>query len=424
MTEIDAAKAFRIADLQQPVLSEVQRQAREYAERHPATLSVDAVLDAARNATGLEDFGPEDFIPRLSVQLQSVQEDDNAHALGRLGLFADFVRHASTRLRLQRLWRQHPDILDTALPRPLIIAGLPRSGTTHLVNMIAADRRFRSLPLWESQEPVPVDGEAASRDEHDPRFQRCQAAWDAQRQMLPLLQNMHPMSPQHVHEEIELQCPDFSSYILEWVALAPRWRDYYLACDQTPHYRYMRRALQALSWQHGPDRWVLKSPQHLEQLPVLDAVFPDATVAITHRDPVSVIASAVTMLAYGSRLRCQRIDAAALLDYWTDRVERLLRACVRDRERIPAARSVDIFFDAFMADDLATVRAVCALAGAPLNAAAERQIGDYLAANPRGKHGQVLYSLREDFGADIDALRERFAFYYERFPQLSQEPVH
>ena len=421
MTQIEAGKALRIGDLRRPALNEAQRRAREYAEAHPPTLSVDAVLDAARRGTGMDDFGPEDFIPRLAVQLRSVAEDANGHALGALGLFGDFVRHASNRLRLQRLWRQHPEIMEQALPKPLIIAGLPRSGTTHLVNLIAADRRFRSLPLWESQAPAPADGEPASRDADDPRFQRCQAAWETQRSMLPLLESMHPMKPEHIHEEIELQCPDFSSYILEWVATVPRWRDYYLSCDQTPHYHYMRRVLQALSWLHGPDRWVLKSPQHLEQLPALLSAFPDATIAITHRDPVSVIASAATMLAYGARMRCKRVDVAGLADYWADRVERLLRACVRDCDRIPGARRMDIFFHAFMEDDMAAVRDFFALSGVSMTETAERQIGDYLAANPRGKHGQILYDLRGDFGVDAEALRRRFAFYYERFPELQRE---
>ena len=421
MTQIDAAKAFHIDDLAAPVLSGAQRGARAYAEAHPATLSADAVLDAARHATGLDDFGPEDFLPRLELQLRSVAEDPNGHALGALGLFGDFVRHASSRLRLQRLWRQRPEIMDVALPRPLIIAGLPRSGTTHLVNMIAADRRFRSLALWESQAPVPTDGEPASRDAGDARFARCQAAWETQREMLPLLENMHSMNPEHIHEEIELQCPDFSSYILEWVAHVPRWRDHYLSCDQTPHYAYMRRVLQALSWQRGPERWVLKSPQHLEQLPALHATFPDATVAITHRDPVSVIASAATMLTYGARMRCVRVDAKAIVDYWIDRIERLLRACVRDCDAIPDAQRMDIFFHAFMEDDLATVRNFFALAGVPLADVAERQISDYLTANPRGKRGQILYDLQGDFGVDPDALRRRFAFYFERFPELRVE---
>ena len=101
------------------------------------------------------------------------------------------------------------------------MVGLPRSGTTHLVNLIAADPRLRSLPLWEGHEPVPTPGEPVTRDQADPRHRRCAAAWATMQQTVPLLAAMHPMDPDHVHEELELQLPDFTSYDLEWVARVP-----------------------------------------------------------------------------------------------------------------------------------------------------------------------------------------------------------
>ena len=106
----------------------------------------------------------------------------------------------------------------------------------------------------------------------------------------------------------------------------------------------MKKALQALTFLRGPRTWVLKSPQHCEQLGPLMATFPDATVAFTHRDPVAVIQSAITMMAYSDRLRRTSIDPDWLLDYWSDRVRRLLSACVRDRDLVPAERSIDISF--------------------------------------------------------------------------------
>src|SRR5205823_2697032 len=178
---------------------------------------------------------------------------------------------------------------------PIVVVGLPRSGTTHLVNLLAADRRLRSMPLWESQQPVPDRNEETGPDGADPRHRRCEQSWRAMEALLPHLPAMHPMAPDHVHEEIELQLPDFASYELEWVARVPRWRDHYLAHDQTPHYRYMLRVLKILQWQRPGERWVLKSPQHLEQLGPLLAALPDATVVVTHRDPVSVVQSAATM---------------------------------------------------------------------------------------------------------------------------------
>ena len=244
--------AIRIEDLRAPVLTAVQRAAREGAARIPVCLEEDAVLAAARDQTGLTDFGAEDFRERLRVWLQAADEDEGLGPVGRVGFYRDCVRYAANRLRFEDLWRRHPEIADVEIRRPIIVAGLPRSGTTHLLNLMAADQRLRSLPYWESVEPMPVPGESPGPDGEDPRHARCAAVWALQDGLMPLLKNMHEMSPDHVHEEIELQALDFSSYLPEWVATVPRWRDYYLAHDQQPHYDYLKRVLQALQWLRGP----------------------------------------------------------------------------------------------------------------------------------------------------------------------------
>jgi putative ubiquitin-RnfH superfamily antitoxin RatB of RatAB toxin-antitoxin module len=398
------------------VLTPVQQGAIEAASRMPVTFEEGAVLEAAVKQTGLSDFGPDDFCERLGVWLQGVEEDADLGPVGRIGVFRDLVRYAANRLRLEDLLRRHPEILEIEIERPIVIAGLPRSGTTHLLNLIAADERLRSLPYWESLEPIPDPNEAPGPDGVDPRLVRCREGYALQDALVPLLRNMHDMAPEHVHEEIEIQALDFSSYELEWIATVPRWRDYYLAHDQTPHYAYLKKGLQALQWLRGPDRWILKSPQHMEQLGPLIDTFPDATVAFTHRDPVSVVASAITMLAYGDRLRRKRVDPPGVAAYWIDRVERLLRACVRDRERIPASQSIDVLFHEFMADDVAAVERIYALAGLEMTPGARAALDGFMAKNPRGKHGRIVYDLKADFGVDPDELRKRFDFYFERFP--------
>ena len=407
---------IRIDDLALPLLSEAQKGAIEAVRKIPVEFTEDAVLKAATEQTGLSDFGADDFRERLRIWLASAVEDPTSGPVGRMGVWSDCVRYAANRLRLEDLIRRHPEILDVEIARPIIIAGLPRSGTTHLLNLISADTRLRSLPYWESLEPVPVPGEAAGPDGEHPRLARCRKSFERQDALLPLLRAMHHMTPEHVHEEIELQALDFSSYLLEWIATVPRWRDYYLSHDQTPHYAYLRKVLQALQWQHGPDRWILKSPQHLEQLGPLIRTFPDATVAITHRDPVSVIASTITMLAYGSRLRGERVDLAGIADYWIDRIERLLRACVRDREQVPATQSLDVLFHEFMADDVATVERIYQLADLEMTPDARSALDRFMQENPRGKHGRLVYDLEADFGIDPEVLRKRFDFYFERFP--------
>jgi len=412
----DRPDDVRITDLADPVLTPAQRAAMEAAGRMQVALTEDAVLREAMQRTGLADFGLDDFHERLRVQLQSLDEDPFLGPVGRVGAFADCVRFAANRLRLEDLLRRHPEILDVPIERPIIIVGLPRSGTTHLLNLMSADRRLRSLPYWESLEPVPARGDGPGRDGLDPRFLRCREAYLRSCALLPYLRNMHDMPPEHIHEEIELQALDFSNYVWEWIAYVPRWRDYYLSHDQTPHYRYLKKVLQALQWLRGPDRWVLKSPQHLEQLGPLLAAFPDATLAFTHRDPVSVIASTITMCAYGSRLRCERVDLAMIADYWIDRIERLLRACVRGRDRVPASQSMDVLFHEFMADDVAMVERIYHRASLEMTPQARRVLEGFMAGNPRGKFGRIVYDLQADFGIDPAQLRERFRFYCDRFP--------
>ena len=326
------------------------------------------------------------------------------------------VRLLSSRLLVEDLCRRHPEIADIAIAAPIIVVGLPRSGTTHLVNLIAADTRLRSLPYWESIEPVPQPGEGSGPHDIDPRVERCTRGYEAQMAMVPLLRAMHHQHPNAIEEEIELEDLDFASYTLEWLARVPGWRDFYLGLDQRPHYEYLKKVLRVLTHLRGPDRWVLKSPQHLEQLGPLVETFPDATFAVTHRDPVSVITSAITMLAYGDRMRRHAIEPEALAAYWVDRVELLLHACVRDRDLLPSDRSVDVLFHEFMADDVATVERVYEKGGAPMTGAARQQLDSFMAENPRGKHGRIAYDLAGDFGLDADAVRARFAFYFERFP--------
>lgn len=417
-----AGKTIRIEDLQHPILNDEQKAALAYGEANPVELTVEAVLAAAKAQTGLDDFGPTDFHERLALWLAEVDDDPNRTAFGRLIHWNDCVRYAATRLRIRELLKRHPEIHDQKIERPIIVIGLPRSGTTHLVNLIAADQRLRSMPLWEGQEPVPDPSEKPGPDGIDPRWHRCNAIWERMRTASPLLAAMHPMEPDHIHEELEFLLPDFTSYNLDWVVRAPRWRDYYLAHDQTPHYQgALLTGLKILQWYKPRERWVLKCPQHLEQIGPLMKTFPDATIVVTHRDPVSVLQSAATMQAYAARTSYESTDPEWYLAYWHDRIRRLLEASVRDRHLLPKDRTVDVYFDQFMKDDVGTVERIYRVADLPMTKEARAQIAAYLAAHPRGKEGQVVYDLRKDFGADPAELRRAFDFYFAAFPELKIE---
>ena len=406
---------IRIDDLAEPVLGDLQRSALSYCESQHTVLTVDAVLERAKDATGLDDFGPDDFRERLGLWLSEMDEDEDAVGLARLVLFGNAVRYASNRLRIADLLRRHPEIHDVPIERPVIVVGLPRSGTTNLVNLIGADQRFRSMPLWESYEPVPDPAEPVEVDGVDPRWSRCNGMWEAMRATVPHVAAMHPMEPDHIHEELELQLPDFASYNQEWVSRAPKWRDYHLSHDQTSHYRYMRTGLQILQWRKPRERWVLKSPQHLEQLGPLLSMFPDATVVVTHRDPVAVVQSTATMMAYSARMAYRHTLPEWYAEYWTDRTRRLLESSVRDRHLLPADRTVDVYFDRYMADEIGMLQHIYDVAGMDFTPKARRQVDAYRDAHPRGNAGQVVYDLRRDFSITPDEVRAPFDFYFDRF---------
>ena len=379
------AEAIDLDDLTSPKLTVVQRQVLEYTESRPVTLDIDQMIDEATAGAGSDDLGyTADFAARVAAYVGAVEADTGLTQLGRGTLRSRIVRLLRNRISLADLLKRYPEIESIEIEKPIIVVGMPRSGTTHLVNLLAADRRRRALPYWESQEPI-------------------------------LVAAMHDQFPEAIEEEVEILDLDFASYILEWLARVPSWRDTYLALDQTQHYAYMKKVLQALTFFRGPQTWVLKSPQHSEQLRPLMETFPDATVAFTHRDPVAVIQSTITMMAYADRLRRRTIDPEWLVDYWTDRVHRLLSAGVRDRELVPAERSIDIGFHQLNGNEISVLESLYDRAAVELTPGVRKSFERYIDSNPRGKHGSIRYDLQRHFGVTPEDVRSRFDFYFDRF---------
>jgi hypothetical protein len=232
--------------------------------------------------------------------------------------------------------------------------------------------------------------------------------------LMPHFVLMHEMTTEHVHEEIQLLANDFSTMFMETLAHVPRWTDYYLAHDQTSTYEYLTTQLKALQFLRGGRRWLLKSPQHLEQLPVLDKVFPGMAVVCTHRDPVPVAISMVAMLVYSARMHRSQVPVEEIAAAWMDRLEIMLAALIRERGVIAPERSIDVRFADFMADELGVAEQVFALVDEPVTDEARAAMADYVANHQRGRLGRVETSC-EMFGLDGDELRARFAPYVERF---------
>jgi Sulfotransferase family len=406
--------AVRLEDLAQPRFStEAQQILDMMASMAPACpLDADALHAQASADTNLHDFGPDDYRERLDVYLAALHDIDGLHGAGVVNFYGQLLQVLKNRLLLTDLLSRHPEIDDIELRSPVVIAGLPRTGTTHLHNLLAKPSTFRSMPYWESVEPFPLPAELGV--EPDPRRARMDVAVSVINLVMPYFPLMHEMTTDHVHEEIQLLANDVSTMLLETLSDVPRWRDYYQAHDQTPHYEYMATQLKAMQFLRGGRRWLLKSPQHLEQVPVLDRVFPDGIVLFTHRDPVPVALSMIAMITYSARMHRSPVPVEQIAGYWVDRLERMLNALIRDRDTIGPQRSIDIRFDDFLANELGVAERVYDLAGEPFTNQARAAIADYLAGHQRGRLGNVETSCQM-FGLTEDDLRARFAPYVDRF---------
>ena len=376
-------------------------------------LTADGLHEAATAQTGLTDFGEQDYRERMSVLLTAFEELPHFTAFGRTYAFSLMLTFLKGRLRVIDHLKRHPEIFDIDTAAPMIIAGLPRTGTTHLHSMLAADPALRALPYWEAQEPLPPPGEEGTIE---PRRERTGEALNISNTLMPYFQLMHEMTIDHIHEDIGLMVQDFASGFFTTLTHLPRWSDYLRDHDQTPGYQFLRMMLAVLAHQDGgvPRRWVLKSPQHLEQFVPIMNVFPDATMIITHRDPVDVAVSMATMMTYTMRMSVDVVDVQTVASYWIGRLDEMLSACLRDHDKLPAERTIDVRFDEFMADDLAMVQRVWDVAGYCPDARSRQAVADYLAGHTRGRLGSVDYR-PADLGLDRDELRARFAPYVERF---------
>ncbi|ORW16542.1 hypothetical protein AWC18_17725 [Mycolicibacter nonchromogenicus] len=403
---------IRLDDLADPVFPEAAGPMRAGLAGYGAGLQLSpaVLLQAATERTGLDNWGDSGFRDRLDVLCESLVAEADLSGVGRAMVFEQLVGHLVNRLRLEDLIAANPEIESVEIERPIIICGLPRTGTTHLHNLIAADPALRYLPYWESMEPIATPGEP------DPqaRRERCAVGLDLINTSMPEFKRMHDMTVDHAHEEIQLLGNDISGMLFECSYYVPTFAQHYKTHDQSPSYAYMKRTLQALQWLRGGTRWVLKSPQHLEQFPALYATFPDATFVVTHRDPVEVTRSMATMISYAARMACDRPDPVKISKYWLDRADDLLTGCLRDRDVLPAAQSVDVRFEDFMADEDATVAAIYELAGQPLDARATEAMAQFCVDHPRGRYGAVDYQ-PADLGLDADEIATRLGDYRRRF---------
>lgn len=382
-------------------------------------LDRDDLLAEARAATGLEDFGDDRFLEPLAVLVDAT----NAQALNPVGRFLareNIRRLLKGRLLAEELFKRHPEILARSMPDPVVIVGLARSGTTRLHRLLAADPAFAHLKSWESVYPVPTQESFAARaaGTTDPRITQLDQALKAVLYASPQVASVHPLGTMEVEEEIGLLQHAFATQLFEIINGVPGFAEWLMTHDQTHAYEYLVRLMKLVSWFRGDPEdktWVLKSPQHMQDLDALLHVFPNARLVCPHRDPIKVVGSSCSM-AWNSLVRdCETVTPQWVGREWLTKTERMLHKNLAERDTLASPQQqYDILYADITADWEGAIRGVYDFLDRPYTEAASAGMQGWLNENRQHKHGAHKYSL-EQFGLTAQQVDTALMFYRERF---------
>jgi hypothetical protein len=369
------------------------------------------LLAEARAATGLDDFGDSAFREGLRVLLETYEKGARFTPKGRRRYRRRVVQLLATRLRVEEAWKRHPEVRARVIRRPMILTGLPRTGTSALFNLLAADPAARPLRLWEGMFPDPAEGLAPGAP--DPRYLAIKQHYERVREKDPEFTKIHFADADTPEECVLLLAHAFCDVQMGIEVLMEPWGSWFQQQDLRRPYAYYRDLLKLLDWQRPGERWLLKSPAHLWALDVLAELFPDVCLVFTHRNPLEAIASACSLTAALMTVR-EGLDLQALgpevLEYYARSLERGLAA----RERLDRRRFADVDYRALVADPLAAAKSIYAHFELPLGPELEARLAAHVRDNPQGKHGAHAYDL-ESYGLTPARVRERLAAYIERF---------
>lgn len=370
----------------------------------------EAMLEEARKQTGLSDFGSDDFREPLDVLLLTY--DANHTTLkGRKKAYRRVMGLLATRLRVEEALRLHPEIKQRAVKSPMVLTGLPRSGTSALFNLLGADPDARALLLWETQFPDPFEGlEPGAKD---PRHQAIEAYYEKSRETNPEFTKMHFASADTPEECVLLQAHSLNGVHHGTEVMLEPYASWYRDQDLSAMYAYYKTLLQMLDWQRPGERWLLKAPAHMWAIDTLIDTFPDVSIVWSHRNPLACTASicSMTHLLMEDQVDMPKeVLGPIVMDFYATSLERGLSV----RDRCDPARFIDVNHDDFVEDARGTVERIYAHFGLPITAETGAALDAHIAANPKGRHGKHEYNL-EDWGLTVQDVAARFAPYVERF---------
>ena len=374
-------------------------------------LGPDKLEATAQRRTGLSDFGSDAFRRPLQRLTMALEREANLTLLGRLTVHRHLISLLETALYVQHERVRRPEVTEQPIAAPVFIVGLPRSGTTLLHNLLAQDHTTRAPSTWEAMFPAgfPETPGALRRVR---RRAVTRLAWA--HRFLPGFNRIHPLGEERPEECVALMAPAFASALFHALHRVPSYQDWFEADPQTRGFDMHYRMLQQLQSRRGATRWVLKCPAHLFSLKALLARYPDARLIQTHRDPLRAMPSIASLNTALRRAFSERVDPEEVGRDCTIRWSRALDRFLRERDKLPRERVLDVGYGELTAAPLATVERIYAHLGWPLTPRANRAMKEYLAANPKDAQGVHRYSLQA-FGLDAREEAQRFARYIERF---------
>lgn len=391
-------------------------------------LDRDALLGEARARLGLADGGVQDFCCRefdtdaliepLDRLLVALEQEARLTLIGRWATRRFLLRILEVRLQLMAYLRADPGVRDEVIERPLFVAGAPRTGTTILYELLASDPALRAPLGWELLRPLPPPDPDPARRAADPRIGLADRELVLPQTIVSGLLSIHAYGARKPKECVSAMSFTFLSEELTARYHVPSFEAWLEKCDRTPAYRMHRLVLQILQRRSGPSAWVLKSPVHLRSLPILFDVYPDAQVAVTHRDPLRVLASLTSLIATLRYAHSDVVDFEGLGAAHALRYRRIFDDLVdwTRQGRLPEAQLHHSLHADFRSDPMAVVRDLHRRFDRPLD---ESRLAGVLASLPASLHGAHEYSF-DALGLDPEAERARYQRYQSTFAVSSE----
>jgi hypothetical protein len=384
------------------------------ARRH--FLPEDLLAEARAATEGLQDFGDDSFREGLDRLCSALDAEAQLSDMGRTIMRQKLVTQLANRLRIEQHFRQHPEIAGEQIAPPLVIVGLPRTGTTKLHRLLARESRFWWMSFWESQFPVPFPHETLQQPEA--RIREGHALVQMMTQAMPKLLAIHPMDAEEPEEEVMLTEHSFRSAFNAYAHI-PSYVEWLDRCDQTPVYDYLRRMLQFLQWQKtrraqgGRERWLLKAPHHLLRMDTLLRVFPGVQVIQTHRDPVQSIPSIASFIHTLWGIYSERADAAAAGREWSGLMQRALSHTMQVRDQAEPGQFLDVDFRDTVSQPMQVIDRIYDFIGWHLSAETQTDMLRWLDDDAASHAGGHEYT-PEQFGLTAAQIERDFAAYRQR----------